>query len=162
MGAAIGISVGIFVLIIIAALVGGKRRDKLIQRGLIRKRDRKFWMQESIFHTSVPSLRKIFEKMDKGSFQEFSIACKMENDKMARFWCDTSEGRANIVISAEGKSDRTGKNLYSCQATQYTSRNDVPIDAHYLAINIVLTQVEKAILLMDFDSMVQRRYNAFK
>lgn len=144
---------GISVAIGIAIAKGNK---KLFDSGVANKsRAYDFYEQEHTFKTIVPDLDTMLNALDRGILGQEGISIsKGANNLVFR----NSAGTFTVSIKAAGDSKIEGVHLYKFRVNQWKERNGIIEMSARMDSNVLLTAIEKAFLMLDFNAVVERTY----
>lgn len=142
------------IIIICVAVVGtlyflaNRETNGLIQEGKIIKRNKSFWEEKEIFEMDAPyeavlaAARNIDYKSTETSADYNYGGKKIIFFRSSHAW--------NAALKYLGMSE--GKHLYSFSFTNWKGKNGVPNET---TMNMFLTQIEKMLLTLDPETMVE-------
>jgi len=142
-------------IIVIAVRSNDAKMQKLVDEGKAAKRERTFWMKQTLFSTSVSSIAEVYSAMDKSVLNEVDIHHNIESDSYVLFTQKVSGGSFAATLRTVGQSD--GKQHYTYNIDQYHGPDGYMNLKCLRAANILLTAIEKAFLQLDKDISVSRR-----
>ena len=147
----LGVSVAIGIAI-------AKGNNKLFDSGAANKsRAYDFYEQEHTFKTIVPNLDKMLNALDRGILSQEGISISISkgaNNLVFR----NSAGTFTASIKAAGDSKNEGVHLYKFRVNQWKERNGIIEMSARMDSNVLLTAIEKAFLMLDFNAVVERTY----
>lgn len=156
MGLAWALIIGAIVVGTVIGLMLAKGNKKLFDSGAANKsRAYDFYEQEHTFKTIVPNLDKMLNALDRGILSQEGISIsKGANNLVFR----NSVGTFTASIKAAGDSKIEGVHLYKFRVNQWKERNGVIEMSARMDSNVLLTAIEKAFLMLDFNAVVERTY----
>ncbi len=132
---------------------------KYIEAGQIIKRPGDFYRMKNVFHTTVPSVKKILDKMDLELLRREKITVDPQLDRQRIVFGVGVLDNAVAALTTVGGKDERGRYLYDFRLHSWRDTSGFSGD---LKLNLVLTSIEKAILVLDYDADVQRSFVSHK
>ncbi len=156
MGLAWMLIIGAIVVGTVIGLALAKGNKKLFDSGVANKnRAYDFYEQEHTFKTIVPNIDSMLNALDKGGLsQQGIIISKGANNLVFK----NSAGTFTASIKAAGDSKIEGIHLYKFRVNQWSERNGIIDMSARMDSNVLLTAIEKAFLMLDFNAVVERAY----
>jgi hypothetical protein len=156
----LGLTAIAVVIIVIAVRKNDANMDKLVSEGRAAKRERTFWMQQTMFSTDTSSVDKIYSAIDKTTLHEVAIRHYLEAGNCVLFTNKVAGGSFAATLKVDRQNG--GKQQHTYQIDQYQGTGGYMKPKCLRAANILLTAIEKAFLQLDKDTSVSRRTVAFQ
>ena len=141
-----------------------KKQNALQSKGITVKRPYNFYKQSNLFCTSVDSLARVNDAMEKMLLREGRIAWEYRpQQNTIVFANDGALGSFSSSRRAMGYSSERGAYLYQYQLRKWTSGRNTGISvSDHTAAGLVLSVLERAFLKLDYDASVERSFAEFK
>jgi len=155
----------VFVFVIIILVIGHKRNNALLANGDIKKRPKGWEDQNTIFTTAIDSIDKIYQAMNLDSVQEGAVIESSRNSNGSYVFRliggpnsirDRINERRTLIweVSLAPLPQTGSAHQYLFSFQNLSTLNGVT--QGITPLNVLLTQIEKAVLTLDPEAEVQR------
>ena len=148
--------IGAIVVGTVVGLIIANGNKKIFESGVANKnRPYDFYEQVHTFKTIVPDLDTMLNVLDRGILSQEGISISKGTNSLV---FKNSAGTFTASIKAAGNSKIEGVQLYKFSLNQWKERNGIIEMSARMDSNVLLTAIEKAFLMLDFNAVVERTY----
>ena len=155
---------GMTALAVAIIVLAVKRHDanvkSLVAVGKCANRERTFWMQQTVFASSVGNIDNVYAALDKGILHEFGIVHGYQPGGSVSFLLKLPGGSFSSALRAAAPNSDKLVCIY--QIEQYSGPNGCMKLKCLIAANVLLTAIEKAFYYLDSSAYVTRHTATFQ
>lgn len=158
MGPGLWIALGAIAVGVIIGLIMAGHYNKLFKGGVANKNHSyDFYQQIHTFKTVVPSLETMLTALDMNVIRGHGISITQEAEG-GRLVFHNSMGTMAASITANAGDQQDGIHRYSFKMDAWKTRSNSIVNSARMDGNIILTQLEKAFLRLDYNAVAERVY----
>ena len=147
-------------IIVIAVMRHDAKVKSLVAVGKCANRERTFWMQQTVFASSVGNIDNVYAALDKGILHEFGIVHGYQPGDSVSFALKVPGGSFSSALRAAAPDGDKMACIY--QIEQYSGTGGYMKPKCLVAANVLLTAIEKAFYYLDGSAYVTRHTATFQ
>ena len=158
MGPGLWIALGTIAVGVIIGLVMAGHYNTLCKGGVANKNHKyDFYQQIHTFKTVVPDLQTMLTALDMNVMRGQGISITQDTEG-GRLVFHNSMGTMAASITSNAGEQQDGIYRFSFKLDSWKTRNNSIVNSARMDGNIILTQLEKAFLRLDYNAVVERIY----